>query len=233
MNILRNTKPIKLKFYTEHASAYEYLKPAYSSDYFPSWVSQLPNAEGGPTVKNCYGLRESFRKGFVVPLWSDFLVKTELRDDGSFQGDLVFSDEYSEALLEQGDSVMNLQNKDLLKLVSPWYCDCEEEVTFTMFENHFSKPDRGVQFLSGIVQFKYNRATNMFLYIDKKSQKVELEAGDIPVIFRQNSERPLEIESHYDPEKTKQLRDIGKHTSFFQNGLMKRRKFSKFKGLFK
>jgi hypothetical protein len=227
INFLRNIKPIKLRFYTDHASAYRYLKPDHSRNHLPDWLRKVKVYENESNVKHCYGLRESFKKGFVIPLWSDIKIETKSKPDGSMEGKMIFADNISEALDEDGGTVMHTRNKRLVKLISPWYCECDEEVTFSVFENHFSKPDRGVEFISGTLQFKYTNATHLFMYLENKTQNTLLNAGDAPFIYRQNSEREIEIDVSYDPEKTMYLQNLGGRSSFFTHKFMKRRKFGR------
>lgn len=227
MNFLRNIKPIKLRFYTENAGAYACLKPDHAKAFVPKWLSTTEVIPNKTNVKYCYGLRESFRRGFSIPLWTDIKIQTSIDEEGNLDGNLIFADSVSGVIVEEGNSVMHTKDRHLFKLLSPWYCECDEDITFTAFENHFSKPVRNVEFVSGILQFKYSNATHMFIYVENKTQNILLEAGDTPILYRQNSDRDIEIQVEYDPEKTLYLQKLGANTPFFSHRMAKFRKFGR------
>ena len=217
-----------MRFYTENASAYEFFKPNHSRFFIPDWLSDTHMMPNQSNVKYCYGLRESFRRGFSIPLWTDINIKSSVDIDGNLiEGNVICADNITGVMPQEGDSVMHTKEKHLFKLLSPWHCECDEDITFTAFENHFSKPVRKVEFISGILQFKYAYATHMFMYVENTTQDITLDAGDTPMLFRQNSERDIEIEVEYDPEKSSYLHKLNSNAPFFSFKLAKSRMFSK------
>ena len=227
INFLRNIKPINLRFYTDNPNVYELLKPDKSSRFIPSWLSSLETVDRKPTVKNCYGLRESYRDGFILPLWSDINIHTYLDATGAFDLSLEFADKTHSCVFDSGSTVMHPKQQTLIKLISPWRIECDEDITFSVYENLFSKPNRGVHFVSGALNFKYQNSCHFFFYIQNVPDvKVQLDAGDTPMFFRQNSQRSLKIECFYDPEKTSYLINKNTNRPFFNTAMYKRKRLN-------
>lgn len=216
MNFLKRIKPIKVDLYTGHGNAHRLFKPCYAKDYKPNWLSKVKVTPDERHVKHCYGLRQSFSTGFVIPLWADIVVHTEVDSVGEVSSrSFQIPDQHT--VLDQiktKDGFMEWPNRSLYKIVSPWYAVCDEDVDFVMMENMFSQAPYGAEFVSGVVQFKQQHATNMFLYLQNVTQMVRLTAGDVPVIFKPLSERPLQIKSHYDPDKHAYYNNLSVHQSF-------------------
>jgi len=214
----RVTKPIKLKFYSNHASAHELFKPDRASAFMPSWMSGSDSR-----VKHCYGLRSSFYDGFGIPLWSDLSIQLKETAPGKFDGRYDFADQsgLSKIKFENDSSPMHPRSKMLFKLSSVWMCECDEDIKFSAMENMWSSPNRKVEFVSGVLDFRFQFATNMFFYVEKKNQNLVIEAGDVPLLFRQLSERKLKIECHYDPEKYSYLDAKAHQIPFFSQNHMK------------
>jgi hypothetical protein len=218
MHLLSRTKPIKLRFCTSSVNAYELFPPAPAKGFVPGWLSETSHP-----VRHCYGMRQSFSRGFVIPLWSDLHLKLQKNKDGEYDGNLRFVDSVSELMVEPHDHALSPRNKVLIKLLSPWFCECEEEVTFSVMENMYSNPSRGVEFMSGIMEYRYQNSTNMFLYLPKKDTDASLRAGDTPLLFRQNSERDLVIECKHDPERFDYLLQRYAQPPFLSNRWSQRR----------
>ena len=219
----RIAKPISLRFYTNHAIAYDLFRPDIAGKFAPNWM-----AGSDSKVKHCYGLKSLFSNGFAIPLWSDFSMQIREMANGEFEGSYNFADRsgLSHIQLENSSSPMHPKNKMLFKLLSVWFCECDEDVQFAAIENMWSNPSRKAEFVSGSLDFKFQAATNMFFYIEKKNDTINMNAGDIFILFRQLSERKLKIECQYDPEKFSYLSSKTNQTPFFKQSYMKARNMS-------
>ena len=221
MFYLKNTKPIKLRFYTANASAFEYFKPDHASTFMPKWVSDVSE-----TTRHCYALRSTFKDGFCIPLRSDMSIVTTRLGNGEYQGNFEFPDG-SNSLEFLGDGGnMTPKSKMCFRITSPWLVQCDEDIHFVQMENMWTNINRDAEFLSGTLEFKHQHQTNMFFYINSKEQQFLLSAGDTPVIFKQLSERKIKIETFYDPEKTSYLEKKARRISFTHDH-MKRRNMGK------
>lgn len=217
MFYLKRIKPIKLRLYTGNPSAFEYFKPDYAGNFRPKWMS-----DASDKTKHCYGLKTTFKDGFCVPIWSDLKITTERSHDGEYTGNFEFADTTSVVRLETRSPNMNPKSKMCFKLLSPWLVECDEDVHFVMMENMWTNLNRGAEFLSGTMEFKYQHGTHMFFYINRAPQTFMLYAEDVPVVFKQLSERKLEIETSYDPEKATYLLGKGNTISFSQDHMKRR-----------
>lgn len=216
MFYLKRIKPIKLRFYTDNANAYELFKPSKASNFSPDWRSNKEDQ-----ARHCYGLKSMFQDGFIIPLWSDLMITTTNSGDGEVSGSFEFSDKKSLIELQTAETSAIPKNKICFKILSPWLCECDEDIKFIKTENMWSNPDRGAEFLSGVLDFKYQNSTNMFFYIDKKEQTLLLKANDTPVLFRQLSERRIDIECLHDPDKFEYLQDKISRPFFEQRHIKK------------
>ena len=198
MIFLKRTKPIVVRLYTDTPNAYRLFAPKLSSDLKPSWLSEKDD-----TARACTGLKKMFNSGFGIPLWSDLDMNTTINDRNEVDGDFKFSDRKNYLELQRQRTSAIPQSKICMKLLSPWCAECDEEVNFIATENMWGNPSRNVEFLSGVADFKYQHATHMFFYMDKKAGHTQINAGDVPVLWLPQSERKLVIEAFYDPDKYK------------------------------
>jgi hypothetical protein len=209
MIFLRRTKPIVVRLYTDTANAHRLFSPKLASELKPSWLSEKTDP-----VRACAGLRKMFSSGFGIPLWSDLDMNTVINEKNEADGSVRFSDKKNYLDLQKMETSAIPSSKICMKMLSPWYAECDEEINFIATENMWSNPSRSVEFLSGVADFKYQHATNMFFYMDKKTSYTQLNAGDVPILWKPQSERKLVIESFYDPQKYNYLLDTCQHPPF-------------------
>jgi len=204
MIFLKKTKPVVVRLYTDSPNVHRLLPPKLASDLKPSWLSDREDF-----VKGCTGLRKMFSSGFGIPICSDLDMNIVVNDNNEVSGEFKFADGKNYLQLQKGKTSAIPNSKICIKIISPWFAECDEEINFIATENMWGNPDRGVEFLSGVADFKYQNSTNMFFYMDKKAGRTQLNAGDVPIIWKPQSERKLVIEAVYDPEKFKYLTECG------------------------
>lgn len=121
-------KPLIVHFFTAREEVFLHAKPQKAAQYIPEWVKQLPKAQfpediSAPlkkklNIKSCPGLINLYKKGFVLPLWSDLSVEII---DGSWR--YQFADNVSVAsphVVSQFDGAPFSQDYTHLKLHNPW-----------------------------------------------------------------------------------------------------------------
>jgi hypothetical protein len=195
-------KKIHLDCFTKHSYVHEFFPIDNANKFLPDWWKKIPkgvlekdNIVETPTMKICDGFIRNYRKGIILPLWSDLAIKTE--SDGKYQW--RFADQRTGATIHpsfQRGEYLNEQSYAHLKILSPWYVTCKENVDFVWtypFWN-FETPE-DIMMPPGIIDFKYQIATNinLFVKIDNKTKDIIIPAGQPMAHIIPMSERPIEI----------------------------------------
>jgi hypothetical protein len=68
-SIIRRDRPINLRCYTNNAAAHRLFPPQKASKKMPDWLRH-EGARHNP-LKNCFGMRQTFLHGVVLPMWAD------------------------------------------------------------------------------------------------------------------------------------------------------------------
>ena len=210
-------KKIKAVFYTPNKNAFDLFKPETAAKATPSWFGKADNNGFDINVQNCRGMREFFRHGVSIPLWSDLRLKST--DD---RIEWEFSDKTSELQVENNFGVMQRDKHALCKLIVPWAVECTEPVHFMQVQNMWEPSASAFRSINGTMEFKYQHAINLFLYIPPNTDTIA-SAGTRFFMLVPLSERQLEIDVKYDPEKYSALRFSGERRAFFKNWYVKQR----------
>ena len=97
---LFNKKPkIHLDCFCTEETLFELFPLKYAKDVIPSWFKKIPSSkqidETFPSLnfktsfKHCNGIIDLYKEGFVIPLWTDFLIDTT--NDGEIYFDMKAS----------------------------------------------------------------------------------------------------------------------------------------------
>lgn len=172
----------------------------------PSWFKNMPAPVfTGPdnwqaNLKVCKGFTETYKHGFDIPLWSDLWL--EIGEKGTENYRWKYSDECSEIETHPSNEWGNRYaptEYQHLKLISPWFLTCEEEVNFLAMEPPWLFDELGnISILPGVVNFKFQPTThiNLFFRREQERQEVILQAGMPVYHYVPLTERKVRIETH-------------------------------------
>lgn len=197
-----------------HVDAFTYLAKAYelfplrkASSFYPEWWKKLPkenlNADfyPAPTMKTCTGFIEHYQHGVVMQLWSDVIIEMDVYGKKSFKW--KFADEKTRAEnhdISQYQGYLGQHSLDFshLKIVSPWYLYCKEEIPFLFLDVPWQEMNDNYRIMPGTVDLKYQHSTNINLFLRHKEQKNKfmIDAGTPMAHIIPLSEKKLIIHHH-------------------------------------
>lgn len=165
------------------------LPPTY--DYT---ASQFGITRKAPTMKFCSGFLDLHKKSWVLPLWTDLILRTfetgEYRYLTAYE---TFNGTVSQHNPEQTNS--HFTNFIHLKISSPWYFFEPKGVQFAFVSADWSLLENypAVRPLPGIVEYEKNHATHINMFLPKRDGQYEFPAG-LPLIYLiPLTERPVEF----------------------------------------
>lgn len=193
---------------------HETFPPVPASKAFPKWWKTLPKgtAEGmwlndDPlTARACPAIRDWLTEGFVIPNWSEFIIRDN--GDGSYQynmsqvvNDVQITDWVNQHDVKQveGMQIGTLPDGTVLKLENPWNIKTPPGWSVYMFDPFYHETHKKIRCLPGIVD------TDMFHEISfpceinlLPGETFKLRAGT-PIMhiipFKRNSEMELVVRS--------------------------------------
>ena len=187
--------PVYLDCYTINDSAYKAARISSAINYLPAWWKRLlPSVERsvmdnlpsfkrpGSTMRHCVGLTDMFKKSFCIPLWSDLVIRLEpaMQDGYAWRYADGRSKLTEHDAFQRGD-FMPPEHFQHIKLDSPWYLRCEEDINFLLFDPFWpSYEGEEVAIIPpGILNFKHQPGTNINMFI----RKLPDEARDVTLKF--------------------------------------------------
>jgi hypothetical protein len=178
-------KKIILDCFTYNSSAYEYAKIDRASKFYPDWWKNTPrkhdNSAGQvSTIKTCTGLIDNYQYGVMLPLWSDLNITINSADKScrwEFADGASRIDAHPPA---QWDKYADPNTNIHLKMVTPWMFKCKEDVPFMYMQPYWNyQPFNSMSVPTGIINFKYQNATNFNMFINSTlDAHIELRHGD-------------------------------------------------------
>lgn len=184
-------KPVILHCYTSRADVFNYSPIAKALKFIPDWWKNIPKSyylEGSlspsPTMKHCVGFTDLYKKGFVIPMWSELVV--EIGETNSEAYRYQYADETSTAVshnARQRGTVYSSDNYQHLKLDSPWIFSCDEDIDFLFTEPTWNVDNPEiVKILPGVFNYKHQSSTNVNTIWHRK---------DKPVIYTIDHNQPI------------------------------------------
>lgn len=198
-------KPIFVDMYTDKSYVYEYAQPGPASEFYPDWWAGIGKStkDGAieyPTIKSCEGFVAQYRRGLIIPMWSDLMV--EIAPVGSTGYRWTYSDGKSVAKVhpaEQRGTYLPETEYQHLKLDTPWVFKCDEDVAFQWVQPmwNFDNPE-SVLIPPGVVNFKYQFAVNINMLFKRgtATREVLIEHGQPMVHLVPLTERPVVFRAH-------------------------------------
>jgi hypothetical protein len=214
-------KNVVLNCYTSNKSAYDLFSINHSKNFIPEWWKRVPKAYrygdnfyDAPTIKSCPGFIELYKKGIMVPLWSDLEIQSNV-DGYNYQ----FADQESSIEYNHPDAVgpiVNNMDVHSIKLTSPWLFECSHDVDWLFVSPMWNTETMEVLTVPGTVKFHHAIRSNINLMIRKGlDHNISLSAGTPIVQMVPLTDRNIEVRSHYISRAEFQEREVSVRPYFF------------------
>lgn len=232
-NFFVKKSEIVLDCFTDVAHVYDNAKINHAHKFFPEWFKNTPKIHGQAegkidpnmtSIKNCVGLKDFYIKGIAIPSWFTMrLTVNPIGVDPAWQWESSHSDMLTDNSHHQ-DAFKGFA-KDTghnLKVSSPWFFRTKEEIYFTWTQPTWGQRswlDNRVSILPAVINFYYQHATeiNLFLVQEEYKQEINIDPLEPLVILHPMTEKNVIIKTHLVDEKEK-MRLMSMDKLLFQHG---------------
>jgi hypothetical protein len=225
-------KKVILDCFTDNKMAHGVTPIVRAIKTIPDWWKSLPKTyneepikafHDKPTMKNCAGFVELYKRGFVIESWGDF----------SFQvsSDHTYNWKCSNPYLSGVDGHsptqygLSFKRHEHAKLVSPWMFRCDKNHYFMFSPATWSLDNYDFHILPGVVEYHYQNSTsiNMMIPIKQEKYSFDILAG-MPLvhIIPLNDSCSYEIRNHH--VSTEELNKIRNNTAVYGHNSYNRMK---------
>lgn len=145
-----------------------------ASKFFPQWFKDTPSTHQSnlifptTTIRLCNGVIDMYKAGLMLPLWTDIAVQVENKILQSVASDgetfITMHDP------EQWKTFVNPQDFGHMKIESPWALHTKEDIQW-IFQKPFwsSQPEDPIIITPGVINYKYQSATNINIFVNLKT----------------------------------------------------------------
>lgn len=235
-------KYIDIFCYTNNTIAYEYFPIRQARDFIPQWWKDIPNAmydnDDGyhtkatrkTTMKRCPGIIEYYKKGLMIPLWTD----VEVIVDHNMNAEGWSTAVADQSLIEphpdfQKGAFLSSGNWFHNKLISPWKIETKENLSFMYMQPHWNLDELNgdVVIPNGYIDFhKDNHSTNIQIFMHKFSNRViNINAGTPILHLVPLTEKKIKIHTIYDEDRVDKLHKKGESYTFYSTYYAKRNQY--------
>ena len=201
-------KDIVLDCYTSNPFAYNFAKINYGYHYIPKWWKETHKRtldDKWPTVKQCPGLINHYKRSIIIPLWTDLkFILYAKGEEESFEWITSHTEFTCENHSQDQFEGFARQDGQNLKIVSPWYVRCRESVQFVTSQPSWSQRDTifNLHLLPGVLDFKTQSSTNMNYFFERKDNRVEINIEPLTpmMMLHPMTDRNVIIKHHYVPD---------------------------------
>lgn len=161
--------------FTTIKEAYTYAPVEETIKFLPSWFKSIPSSYSSPdthplfqvpTIRNCVGLLEYFKKGAIMPLWSD--VRINIGEAGNTEEDMwCFSNGHSRLESHGADqwgsnsAFLDPQTDAHLKFVTPWHFKPSKDIPIFLGKPEWVKEIRDLHIMQGIYRYGNTDSLNL------------------------------------------------------------------------
>jgi len=195
--------------------------------YYKTLESRIPNRNGpaaqegsdpfvSSTIRGCYGANTFNTLGFTLPLWCEYNIYT---NDNEFE--MALGPGIHQSMYHRIEEYKGALDKfHILKLISPWQFKCSENIKWLQTQNYYGVNSDIWHTVPGMIDFKNQSSTNMFLAFNRSyNGEIALKAGIPLVKFIPLTDKEVVL-------RRELVDNIGKVTRtprpfFFLNGLTK------------
>jgi hypothetical protein len=196
-------KNVVLNCYTTSKNTHELFSINYSKNFLPDWWKAVPksyryadNFFDAPTIKSCPGFIDLYKKGIMIPLWSDLEIKSD-KEGYNYQ----FADQESSIEFNHPDTMNSFTHTldtHSLKITSPWLLECSHDVDWLFVNPIWNHQTMDMTTVPGIVRFKHPIRSNINIMIKRNlAHNISLGAGTPIVHMIPLTDRNIEIKCHY------------------------------------
>jgi hypothetical protein len=205
--IFNKTPHIFVDAFTYSPSVYEYTPLVRASQAVPEYWKKLDNPDpitgvdgnGGyfvrrhSTIKNCKGMIELYKRGFIIENWSDISLMIEDQGYKFYYADLESPKSHPKEQFGEG-----FKNFHHLKLMSPWLVKEKTGVKFHCSPTLWSHENYDFIMPPGILDFKSNHAINLQIMLRKRPTPYEItiEFGQPMAHFIPISDKKIKLKNH-------------------------------------
>ena len=177
---------IVLDCFTYKNDIYSHHKIDTANKYYPKWWLDTPKSYTErffkkSTIKKCRAIIDNYSYGFIIPLWSELAINiTDNNYEWQF-ADCITNAEIHDS--QQWNKFANPNYFGHMKIFNPWAIFTNKDIKFNWikpFWNH--SLDSRYHIPEGIVDFKYNHATHINLFLDRRIKGNYLIPVDTPMV---------------------------------------------------
>jgi hypothetical protein len=232
MNFFIKRSKVIIDCFTDNLNAAEYFPIAESNNFYPDWWKNLPKTHvvgessgieiAKSTMKSCDGFIALYKQGFMIPLWSDLIVETQAN---GFR--YTFADEISHIGSHDYDQMSTeFMSYIHFKIQSPWFLKESKGIEFLFTQPTYNqvKSLSDWHILPGIVDFKYQRATNIN-FVASRGRRIQINAGHPVAHLIPLTEKEIDLRIHLiNPSNIEDLKIKNNFYPFFRGSYKKIKK---------
>jgi hypothetical protein len=199
-------KVITVDCFTDSTSLLKFAPIEHTHKFIPDWWKSFPPEYTTMhrdipiptgTIKRCSGFIELFRQGFVVPMWSDCLIKTFKTGEFSAK----YSDELTVSSIASHDKRTfgpTFDNYTHMKFVNPWVFKEKTGVNFMFSSVPWYNPELLSKFhiMPGVLNFKTQIQNNVNAFVNKADDVIKLDFRQPLIQLTPLSEHNIKIKCH-------------------------------------
>jgi hypothetical protein len=180
---------------------FTYLEAAYLNfpidkaiKFYPDEFKKLKTPENATSIKQCNGVTDLFKTGFILPAWDTFSIN--MINDGTF--DLAVNAKNVRAGHHNRNQYGGVYlNSGHVKLYSPWMMKEKTGVNFLWMHCGWNRTDNAekLDIVPAVIDFKYQFFTHISMFV-QKGQTIKYNAGDALVHLIPLSDYKLKIKTH-------------------------------------
>jgi hypothetical protein len=196
-------KKVVLNCYTSNPVLHDLFKIQKATNFYPDFWKELDKeiyeeSEIAPvsTLKRCSGFIDYYKNGYILPLWSDFILK--VNPDGNYFWE--FADKANRGIIHRYAQRKGfLENYGHIKIINPWFLSCDEDIkwscTFPSWNNQniidFIVPPT-------VLEFKYQNSLNcnLFFPIGEKSKTYQISANQPIIHLLPLTDKEIVVQNH-------------------------------------
>ena len=202
--------------------------------FFPNWWKELDSTYDAvdhkfnvtykaSTIKRCDGFISLYKKGFIIPLWTDMQYQSD-----SNNWNCIFADQTTTAASHNRNQYNSSVFSELvhIKIDSPWIIQEKTGIDFSWqsaFWNHIPQQNK-FYIPPGVLEYKYQHTSHINMFVNSAEDSFMISAGTPMVYVVPLSEKEIEVRSHlisYE-EYEKKFKHYSYHPKF--NGSYKEKK---------